>query len=339
MDLLRKSIPTWTAAQTRENIISTQALFAACGVTTFHDNNVRGTDAVATYLDVGKQGKMYLRGSVYYTLEWPNDLDRALNEIERYTDPYMRFGGFKFLIDGQAPTAFCHEPHGGISWNISTWEASSFKNAVRALHDSGAQVCVHCAGDAAADLALDAFEAAMNANPRSDPRHRLEHAVITTADATRRSRDLGVVVSTQPQFLRTGGDSWTKTFGAERAKRFIVTREWLDNGVHLALGSDAPTTPWYYPQATLWGAVSRTAVSGTVMGPEQRLTIQEALRAHTMGSAYAGHEENIKGSVEVGKLADLVVWNEDLYTAPINRVPQITVAMTVVGGKVVYSTG
>lgn len=336
MDLLRKAIPVWTAEQTRENIIGTQSIFAECGVTTFHDNNVRGTEAIKVYLDVGKQNKMYLRSSVYYTLEWPNDLNRALKEMEHYADPYMRFAGFKFLIDGQAPTAFCHEPHNGTSWNISTWEPNSFKRTVRELHDTGLQICVHCAGDAAADLALDAFEEAMNANPRPDPRHRLEHAVLTTADATKRIRDLGVVISTQPQFLRVAGDAWVRYLGEERAHRFVVTREWLDNGVHLALGSDAPTTPWYCPQITLWGALARISYSGKVMGPEQCLTIQEALRAHTMGSAYAGHEDKTKGSIEIGKLADMIVWHEDLYTVPVQRIPQITIDMTIVGGRTVY---
>jgi predicted amidohydrolase YtcJ len=336
MDLLRQYIPQWTAETTRDNIISTQPLFAACGVTTFQDNNVRGTDSIGLYLDIGKQGKMLLRGSVYYTLEWPKDLDRALTQLEHYEDPFMRLAGFKFLIDGQAPTAYCHEPHNGTSWNMSTWEPGSFKQAVRALHETGLQICVHCAGDAAADLTLDAYEEAMKASPRSDPRHRIEHAVLTTPDATKRMRDLGVVVSTQPQFIRVGGDTWVKLFGEERAKRAMVTREWLDNGVHVALGSDAPTTPWYTPQMTLWGALTRVSLSGKEIGPEQRLTIQEALRAHTMGGAYAGHEEAIKGSIEVGKLADLVVWKEDPYTATVQRLPQIAVATTIVGGKVIY---
>jgi predicted amidohydrolase YtcJ len=336
MDLLRLYIPYVTPETTRNNIISTQPLFAACGVTSFQDNNVRGTDTVGLYLDIGKQSQMLLRGSVYYTLEWPKDLDRALTQLEHYSGPLMRLAGFKFLIDGQTPTAYCHEPHNGTSWDMSTWEPGSFKQAVRALHETGLQICVHCAGDAAVDLTLDAYEEAMNANPRPDPRHRIEHAVITTPEATKRMKDLGVVVSTQPQFIRVGGDSWVKVFGEERAKRAMVTREWLDNGVHIALGSDAPTTPWYTPQMTLWGALARVSASGKEMGPEQRLTIQEALRAHTMGGAYAAHEEDIKGSIEVGKLADLVVWKEDPYTATIQRLPQIAVATTIVGGKVVY---
>jgi predicted amidohydrolase YtcJ len=314
-----------------------QDAFAACGVTSFQDNNVRQTDNISAYLDVAKQGKMKLRGAIYFTLEWPADVNIALNQVERYQDPMLRFAGFKFLIDGQAPTAYCHQPHNGMSWDMPTWDPAMFKQAVRALHDTGLQISVHCVGDAAADLVLDAYEEAMKANPRSDPRHRIEHAVITTRDATKRMKDLGVVASTHPAFIRVGGDTWVEYFGEERAKRAMATREWLDNGVHLALGSDAPTTPWYVPQVTLVEAVKRLTYTNQVLGPEQCLTIQEALRAHTIGAAYAVHEEKTKGSIEVGKLADLTVWNEDPYSA-VDHLGAVTFAMTIVGGKVVYQT-
>ncbi len=339
MDLLRQHVPRYTQEMVQENILSTQPLFAACGVTSFQDNNVRGTDTVATYLDVGKRGGMYLRGAVYHTLEWPGDLDRALYEMEHYEDEFMRFAGFKFLLDGQLTMAYCHEPHNGERWDMPTWNPQTFKDAVRALHDTGLQICVHCAGDAATDLTLDAFEEAMNGNPRSDPRHRIEHAVITKPESTQRMRDLGVVVSTQPQFIRLGGDGYADLFGEERARRAIVTREWLDAGVTVALGSDSPSTPWYTPQVTLFGAVTRVTFSNQRFEPDQALTIQEALRAHTMGSAYAAHEEDVKGSVEVGKMADLAVWGEDPYTAPVQRLWQIPVEMTLVGGEIVHQSG
>lgn len=336
MDLLRRVIPQYTTDTVRDNITTTQPTMAACGVTSFQDNNVRGVDVLSTYLEAGKRGNMLLRGAVYFTLEWPQDLDRALKEVEHYTDPYMRMAGFKFLIDGQAPTAYCHQPHNGVSWDMPTWEPQSFKQAVRALHDTGLQICVHCIGDAAVDLTLDAYEEAMNANPRPDPRHRIEHCVLSTPEATRRMKDLGIVVSTQPQFIRLSGDYWPTVFGEERMRRAIVTREWLDAGVHLALGSDAPTTPWYTPQITLAGAISRATVSNRVLEKGQCLTIQEALRAHTLGSAYAAHEEDIKGSIEVGKLADLAVWQGDPYTLSVQHLTQAQIAMTIVGGKVVY---
>jgi predicted amidohydrolase YtcJ len=337
MDVLRRVAPRPTPEMTRGFIAAAQPIFAAAGVTTFHDNNVRGVDTVGAYFDTDREGQMLIRGQVHYTLEWPGDLERALKEVETYQgNGFMRFAGFKFLLDGQAKMAYCHQPHNGVRWDTPTWDPKRFKDTVRALHDTGLQICVHCFGDAAADLTLDAFEEAMNANPRPDPRHRLEHAIITTPQATQRIKDLGVVVSTQPQFIRLGGDHYAEMFGEERAKRVIVTREWLEAGIPVALGSDAPTTPWLTPQVTLFGAVTRITFSNQFYEPDQALTIQEALRAHTMGSAYAGFEEDIKGSIEPGKLADLVVWDEDPYTAPLSRLWKIPIVMTLVGGEIVH---
>jgi predicted amidohydrolase YtcJ len=337
MDVLRRHAPTYTVEMVRDNIVSTQPLFAACGVTSFHDNNVRGVDTIATYQATGQQGDMNLRGAVYYTLEWPEDVNRALREIEYGVGGEMlRFAGFKFLLDGQAKMAYCHEPHNGVRWDLPTWEPKSFKEAVRAMHDTGLQISVHCIGDAAVDLTLDAYEEAMDANPRPDPRHRIEHVIITTPQATQRMKDLGVVACAQPQFLRLTQDGYANVFGAARARRAIVTREWLDNGVHLALGSDAPTTPWYSPQVTLLGAVTRIMLNNQPHEPGQALTIQEALRAHTMGSAYALHEEEIKGSIEVGKLADLAVWGSDPLTASAQQLWDAPIDLTLVGGKVIY---
>jgi len=342
MDVLRRHIPLPTPEMARDNIAYAQPIFAACGVTTFHDNNVRGVDTVSAYFDTDREGGMLLRGQVYYTLEWPGDLERALKEVEYYEgNGFMRFAGFKFLLDGQALMAYCHEPHSGVRWDTPTWDPQTFKDAIRALHDTGLQICVHCVGDAAVDLTLDAYEAAMNGNPRPDPRHRIEHVILTTPEATQRMKDLGVVVSTQPQFVRMipSLDRLKQLFGEARTQRYIVTREWLEAGIPLALGSDSPTTPWLTPQVTLFGALRRVTFSNEQIGPDQCLTVQEALRAHTEGSAYAGFEEDIKGSIEMGKLADLAVWGEDPYTAPAQRLWQIPIEMTLVGGEIVYQSG
>jgi hypothetical protein len=339
MDLVRLHVPVYTQEMVRANLASSQLLFAACGVTSFQDNNVRGTSTVGTYLDAGRRGEMALRGAVYYTLEWPGDLERALKEVEQYRDEHMRFAGYKFLLDGQLTMAYCHEPHNGDRWDMPTWRPETFKEAVRALHDTGLQICVHCVGDAAVDLTLDAFEAAMEANPRPDPRHRIEHCILCTPEATERMRDLGVVVSTQPQFLRLGGDLYAELLGEERARRAIATREWLEAGVPVALGSDAPSTPWITPQVTLFGAVTRVTFSNQRYAPEQAMTVQEALRAHTMGSAYAAHEEDVKGSLEVGKVGDMAVWGEDPYAPSVEGLWKRPIEMTLVGGEVVYDGG
>ncbi len=334
MDLVRRFAPQPTQEMIQANIHMAERRFAEVGVTTFQDCNARFS-ALQAYLEAGRQHAMTLRGDVYYTVEWKADLDRALNQIDPYADEFLRFSGYKFLIDGQFPTWYTHEPHAGISWDMPTWDPRTFKEAIKALHDTGFQIAVHCGGDAAVDLTLDAYEEAMNANPRPDPRHRIEHAVLCTEDAVRRMADLGVVVSSQPQFIRFGRDL-VGVLGQERASRIIVTRDWLDAGIIVALGSDTPSAPWYEPQVTLVGAVLRPDADGQRYHPEQAMTIREALWAHTMGSAVAGHEEQVKGSLEPGKFADLAVWNEDLTRIRPAEILRSTAALTMIGGRIVY---
>jgi predicted amidohydrolase YtcJ len=336
MNIVRSKIPPYSPDMVRASIVETAALFATCGVTSFQDNNVYGDEDINAYQDVAKQGMMSIRGSYYHTLEWPADLPPAL-KLKPFDESNMKFGGYKFLVDGQATTAFCHEPHNGTRWNMSTWEVTSYKQVVRALHDTGMQICVHCGGDAAVDMALDAFEEAMKANPRPDPRHRIEHAVLTTPQATKRMRDLGIIVSTNPIFIRSSGDSYFTLFGEKRTQeRTIVTREWLDAGIPVTIGSDAPTTPWYSPQATLAAAVTRLTLTNRVLGANHTMTIKEALRAHTITAAYAAFEEKIKGSLEPGKLADMIVWTQDPYPMTPEQLFNSTVDLTMVGGKIVY---
>jgi len=334
MDLLRKSAPPITDEIVSKGILAVQPLLAAAGVTSFHDNNIRDVDTINIYRQLSQEGKLFLRNDLYYTLEWPADLDKA-QKITPFTDALAHFSGFKFLIDGSALTAYCHQAHEGSSWNMPTWDPAMYKKAVRTLHDLGLQISVHCIGDAAVDLTLDAFEEAQNANPRPDPRHRIEHAILTTPQATRRMKDLGVVMSANPQFIFLFGDGYERLF-SKSIDRIMVMREWLES-VHLTIGSDAPSMPWYTPQATIAGAMSRITYSKKVIGADQTLKFEEALRAHTIGAAYADHDETVKGSLEVGKFADIAVWSQDPTKASIEELFKMApMYMTLVGGKVVH---
>ena len=176
----------------------------------------------------------------------------------------------------------------------------------------------------------------MNAYPRSDPRHRIEHAVVTTPESTQRIVDVGVIVSTQPQFIRLAGDLYNDLLTPSQMARLLMTREWVDAGVMVALGSDTPTTLWYEPRATIYGSMTRVSFSDQVYGPDQVLTASEAIRAHTFNAAYALHEENVKGSIEAGKMADMVVWSTDPYTATPEQVYGSAIDLTMVGGDIVY---
>ena len=343
MDIFRRlwSEEVLTQEMLEQATITPQAKFASVGVTSFGDVNARGVPKVKAYFDVARRGDMTIRGYILNTIEYYQELAGRVEEIEaiRYEDGFMRLGGFKFLLDGAGAAAYTHEPHNGLVWNLATWDPNQLNEAVSALHSAGYQCAFHVIGDAAVDMALDAIESAMNKIPRPDPRHRLEHAVLNTDSALGRTRDLGVVVSTQPHAIRLLADYWRETWGEERASRIIPTRTWLDMGVPVALSSDSPTMPWWQPQIILAAAMVRLSASNTVIGPEQKLSIEEAMRAYTMTGAYADFEESVKGSLEPGKMADLVVWKEDPFILSPKDLAQSTIDMTMINGRVVYEGG
>lgn len=323
------------------SILAPQAKFAAMGVTSFQDVYARDMDRMQAYFNIAKRGEMTIRGQIMNVLEYIQELDGRIEAIEamRYEDDFMHFAGGKFQVDGAAEASFTNEPHNGIAWNISIWKPKELNEAVKAFHDADYQVALHTIGDAAVDMALDAIENAMKANPRPDPRHRIEHAIINTDEALQRTKELGVVISTQPQAIRIFADGMVRIWGEERVQRMVPTRTWLDMGVPLALSSDAPSMPWWDPQTTLAASIARLSASNKLISPEQALTIDEAMYAHTMGGAYADFAENKKGSLEPGKFADLIVWHDNPYTAALEEIPKLTVDLTMVDGKVVHEAG
>lgn len=321
------------------SVLNPQATFASMGVTSFQDVYARDLDRMQAYFDVAMRGEMTIRGQVMNVLEYIQELDGRIPAIEamRYESDYMHFAGAKFQVDGALEASYTHEPHDGIAWNITIWKPDDLKEAVRAFHDAGYQVALHTGGDAAVDLALDAIENAMTKNPRPDPRHRIEHSVLNTDKALQRQKDLGVVISTQPTIIRAFGDAMERIWGEERAQRIVPTRTWLDMGIPLALSSDAPSMPWWDPQSTLFTSIVRSTWLKKPVSPEQALTLEEAMYAHTMGGAYADFAENTKGSLQPGKLADLVVWHDNPYTvADPADLLDLTVDLTLVGGKIVF---
>ena len=340
MDYFRRLWPPeFTNVQTMEaSILGPQATFAAYGVTSFQDVYSRDMDRMQAYFNLGSRGEMSIRGQVMNVLEYIQELDGRIDALEamRVENEYMRFAGAKFQVDGALEASYTNEPHDGIAWNIPIWKPKDLNEAVRAFHDAGYQVALHTAGDAAVDLALDAIENAMNRNPRSDPRHRIEHSVLNSDAALQRTKDLGVVISTQPTLIRAFGDAAARIWGEERAQKMIPTRTWLDMGIPLCLSSDAPSMPWWDPQSTLAAAIARLSITNKPFGADQALTIDEAMYAHTLAGAYADFAENEKGSLEPGKFADLIVWHDNPYSVSTIDILDLTIDLTMVGGKVVH---
>lgn len=337
MDLVRKKMPPPTRELSTAEILFAQDRYLAEGLTSFHDNNTRGMSRLLGYWDA--EAGLKLRGYLMFDIEREADATIALQNAKLYQGPMLTYNGNKFFLDGQAPTSYTYQPHPGTSWDKTTWDIATFKRLVKDLHNDGRQLSFHVMGDAAIDLAIDAIEEALTASPRANHRHRLEHVGIPTLQAIQRIKQLGIVVVTQPAIINMSGSAFAFYWSGERLQRLVPVKSILDAGIPLGLSSDFPEVLQLSPQLTLWGAVVRESDTGVVMTPSERITIQQALRAHTMGSAYAAFEENQKGSIEIGKLADFTVWSGDLYTVPADQIKDLRAVMTIVGGKVVSRIG
>jgi predicted amidohydrolase YtcJ len=172
--------------------------------------------------------------------------------------------------------------------------------------------------------------------PRAGLRHRIEHCGICPPDLQQRVHAQGVVPAMQPAFFWEFGDGYVRNYGRERADTMFPARSLLARGVPVAGSSDAPVTH-YAPLFGIEQALTRRTSDGDVCGPAERVDLHTAIRMHTLNGAHAAFEETHKGSVEVGKLADLVVLAEDVSRVPAERLRHVGVALTVLGGEVVYS--
>jgi predicted amidohydrolase YtcJ len=262
----------------------------------------------------------------------------------------------KLTVDGGIllGTSYMREPYGASSRSLYGDQGAGYRGflsasveAIRAVmtagHARGWQMSAHVTGDAGVDAVLDAFEAAQRAHPRSDARHTLIHAYFPTAAVARRVADLGVLVDTQPAWFYEDADALVPALGAPRLEHFIGLRTWRAAGVRVAIntdhmfGADRDTAmnP-FNPFLTMYVAVSRRTKGGAVLGAAEAVSREDALRMMTIDAATLSFDEGTRGSIEVGKLADLVMLSDDLLTCPEERIPQIRADLTVVGGAVAF---
>ena len=255
-------------------------------------------------------------------------------------DEWLRIGGIKLGVDGGFEGGWMRDPYAepfdqnGTYYGLQTMPTALFTDIVKLLNQRGWRVAAHAVGDAAIDQVLDGFEAAHAERPITGRRWSLEHGFIPRDDHFPRLRNLEMVISAQ-NHLYLAGPSLVKYWGPKRAAWTTPVRAYLDERLPVAAGTDSAVVP-YPPLWTIYHFVTRDTINGGVFGEDQRITREEALRASTIGNAYLTFEEEIKGSIEPGKLADLVVLSDDIMTCPPERIEQMTVLMTMVGGTVVY---
>ncbi|MGH9314752.1 MAG: amidohydrolase [Vicinamibacterales bacterium] len=255
-------------------------------------------------------------------------------------DAWLRVGGIKLGVDGGFEGGWMREPYaepwgeGGRYRGLNTMPAAEFTSIVRGLNRLGWRVWTHAVGDAAVDEVLAGYEAADADKPIAGRRWGIEHAFIARPEHFPRMRKLGLGISAQ-NHLYLAGPVLAKYWGPERGGRTTPMRAFLDAGVPTSAGTDSPVVP-YQPLAVIAHFVTRRTLSGAVMGPDQAISREQALRASTIGNAWLSFEEDVKGSIEPGKHADLVILSGDIMTCPADQIERLTVLLTMVGGRRVF---
>lgn len=327
----------------RELFRNILAYAASLGVTAVHD--LFATESLAILTDYDLFQEFEDRGELTTRIHlWPaldGDLERAKHLRETYQTDMLRVSGLKQFIDGviTARTAYMLEPYAdqADTRGETSFPPDTIKKWVVEADKAGFSIRFHAIGDGAIRLAFDSYEEAQKTNGKRDSRHSIEHVEVIHPDDIHRFKELDVTASMQPDhFAMSERGVYTERIGAEREKYVFSINTLQKAGARLAFGTDFPIDI-LNPLLQIYRAVTRIDSSGeTVWHPHERITLAEALKAYTAGSAYGTFREHELGTLEVGKLADIAVLERNLFAIPAEEIPDTKVQLTIVDGKVVF---
>jgi hypothetical protein len=344
MSLVYKVVPPMSHDRRLATIREGLRHAASVGVTSVQDMNP-SYDDVSAYAELLSKGELTTRFYVApLETEWQ---DQAKIGIRRaFGSHFLRMGALKGYADGSlgSSTAYMFQPFSDQPKNSGLLsdemqDLSAMRARMTKADAAGLQLCIHAIGDRGISTTLDLFSDLMKANGERDRRFRIEHSQHMAAKDFKRYADMHVIASVQPYHAIDDGRWAESRLGPDRASRTYAFRTFLDNGVRLALGTDWFVAP-LDPMQTIYAAVTRATLDGKHPGgwyPEQKLTVEETVEAYTFGSAYAEFQDDVKGSIERGKLADFVILSDDIFQIQKEAIKDVKVVKTVVGGKVVYS--
>ncbi|TDL84768.1 amidohydrolase [Vibrio vulnificus] len=322
-------------------------LLSQYGITSVNDLFAPIDDFLQDYAlfeKLDKQAKLTTR--FHITPELDGNLDKAQILRNKYESKKLQFSGLKQFVDGTVTghTAYFLKPYSDqldICGHPALDPEVLIDRVVKA-DELGFRIRFHAIGDAAIRLALDAFEEAVRKNGKRDSRHTIEHIEVIDSDDIERFSKLGVIASMQPDHMAASSrEVYSSIIGPEREKNVFLTKSLLNSGASLALGTDFPVSISLNPMRQIYTAITRVDSSGNQKNtwhPEQKLTLAEALQAYTYGSAYGCFREHELGTIEEGKLADLVVLDRNLFDIPESEVLKTKVELTINDGKVVYKS-
>ncbi|HKW18720.1 MAG TPA: amidohydrolase family protein [Terriglobales bacterium] len=343
MDMAAKAIPPLSHDQRVRAVRRAMQHALSLGLTSVQHMNPEYAD-IAAYNELLQRGELKIR--IYAAPLITGVDDQAKIGIRHaFGGPFLRIGAVKAFADGSlgSHTAYFFDPYLDETNNRGLLSdemhpISLMRDRMMRADSAGLQICTHAIGDEAISTVLDLYSEIVQAHGEADRRFRIEHAQHMAAKDFERFANLHVIASVQPYQAIDDGRWAEARIGHDRARRTYAFRTFLDHGVKLAFGTDWDVVP-LDPIQTVYAAVTRATLDGKNPNgwfPEQKLTVAEAVEAYTMGSAYAEFQENEKGSITPGKLADMVLLSQDIFRIPPERIRDTKVLKTFVGGKLVW---
>jgi len=337
--LLDKAIPgTLTSEDHREGVKLISKMLAKTGITSAHEAQGTPTDLLA-YQDAHEAGHLLYRAYCFINYRYIDSMIAA-GVRTGLGDDWVRVGAMKLVCDGSISerTARLSQPYEGRAqdYGILVMTEEELYTYGRKAHLAGWQIGTHANGDVGIDTTLRVYERLQKENPRRDPRFRLEHCTMVNDDLVARIKALGAIPTPFSTYVYYHGEKM-RYYGAERLNHMFALRTFLDNGIRATQASDYPPGE-FVPMMALQSEVTRTDIKGNVWGPKQKITVEEAIRVGTLHGAYASFEESLKGSLEVGKVADLVVLGRDPLQENSSTLVTIPVERTMAGGRWTYES-
>jgi hypothetical protein len=344
-DYIDKVIPPLSHDQRMKAARRALAYAAAVGVTSVQHMDASYAD-IAIYSELLQHGELTTR--IYAAPLITHVEDQAKLGIRHaFGGPYLRIGALKAFADGSlgSGTAYFYEPflNQGSNRGLLSDEMhpiSLMRDRYLSADAAGLQICTHAIGDEGISTILDLYADVVKAHGEADRRFRIEHAQHMAAKDFERFAQLHVIASVQPYHAIDDGRFAESHIGHDRASRTYAFRTFLDHGVRLAFGTDWEVAP-LDPMLGVYAAVTRATLDGKNPNgwfPEQKLSVAEAIEAYTMGSAYAEFQENEKGSITPGKLADMVLLNEDIFSVASEKIRDVRVLKTFVGARLIFDS-
>jgi predicted amidohydrolase YtcJ len=341
--LVSNMIPPYSVDEIAEGLRKVWRQFSEWGITTTHDASAH-RDAIRAYQRLLSEGVRQVRTLLMVSARRPDGTDPLRSMIDLgiesgYGDDWLRVMSLKIMGDGSGSggSAAVYTPqHRGMKdLGLMTTSPEEIERLTVGAHTAGLRVSIHSIGDRGIDLALDAIKKAQFLKPVPGMRHRIEHNSVCTPRQLERIKDLGVAPSSSIGYMYGIGDDYVENFGPERIRWLHPHRTMQEMGIVAGGNNDYPVTD-YSPMVQIYEAVVRKTRTGRSVSPEEAIGVLDAIRVYTWNGAYLGKEEDIKGSIEPGKLADMVVLDRDILEVPPEEIKDINMLTTIVDGRIVY---